>query len=37
VTGELMIKQHIEAVDGSGRKQAIDETQIAKQRIHTPK
>lgn len=37
VKGELHIKQHIEAVDESGKKQAIDDVQIAKQTIETPK
>jgi hypothetical protein len=37
VKGELVIKQHIEAVDESGKKQAIDDVQIAKQTIETPK
>jgi hypothetical protein len=37
VKGELVIKQHIEAVDESGKKQAIDDVQVAKQTIETPK
>jgi hypothetical protein len=37
VVGELHIKQHIEAVDENGKKQAIDDVQIAKQTIDTPK
>jgi hypothetical protein len=37
VVGELVIKQHIEATDESGKKQVIDDTQIAKQTIDTPK
>lgn len=37
VKGELVIKQHIEATDESGKKQAIDDVQVAKQTIETPK
>jgi hypothetical protein len=37
VVGELVIKQHIEAQDETGKKQVIDDTQLAKQTIDTPK
>lgn len=37
VKGELHIKQHIEAVDETGKKQTMDSVEIAKQTIDTPK
>lgn len=37
VKGELQIKQHIEAVDETGKKQTMDSVEIAKQTIETPK
>jgi hypothetical protein len=36
VVGELNLKQHIEATDQEGKRQSIDDIQIAKQTIETP-
>lgn len=36
VQGELRVAQHLEATDQQGKKQAMDETQIAKHTIETP-